>query len=172
MAKNRPNLSPVPSATTIVAKSALNYCASDRIKTIAKPKRPVKKMIDRMEDEDDDYDEICPDFDRPPVPKRYRNVKSSGTIKLAIPKNGRKKYVKGATPFQIMTDVSKNALKYVASDRIKKLARHKMDRSDPPINPFVVKSNAKKKLPSNKKEIFRKLSKPYDWKITQKKNRN
>lgn len=162
--------------TQYVSPAALNYCASAHILLLAKPKLPKKKFIDgTVEDDDINYDpkfETKPiyDFEEIEMPKQYQNIKSVGIKKLAVPKHKRKKFVKGSTPFQQSNLISKNAMKYVPTDNMLKLARPKYFLCDMPSksNPFAVKRSAFKKIPKSKIKIFQKLATPHKRKCTKK----
>lgn len=112
------------------------------------------------------------DFDEIEIPKQYQTIKSRGIKKLAAPKKKRNKFNKGLTAIQKKNLISKYALKYKASDRMRELAKPKNYLIETPSNPYSVKEAALRKLPKSKAEIFNKLATTYEWKKSQKFEKN
>lgn len=72
--------------------------------------------------------------------------------------------------------MSRGALQYEASVKIRKLGKPKSIEDDELLDPFKVKKKALAKLPKKQQAIFMKMSTPIEWKVTpkyvQKRKRN
>lgn len=64
--------------------------------------------------------------------------------------------------------MSRGALQYEASVKIRKLAKPKRSEDKDGSDPFKVKAKALKKLQKKQEKIFRKMSTPIEWKVTPK----
>lgn len=104
-----------------------------------------------------------------PINPEYISVKSHGTDKLALPQNPKKKYIKVDVDVRCSYNpVSRGALQYEASDKVRKLAKPKTVDEEEVSDPYKVKKKALRKLQKKQEKIFLKMSTPIEWKVTPK----
>ncbi|XP_037040661.1 uncharacterized protein LOC119077545 isoform X2 [Bradysia coprophila] len=158
---SQPRHQPCPDTDpNIIAESALKYVATDRILNLAQP-RPEKQ------------DDVVYEIPRIAFPTNheYASIKSLGTEELARPRQQREKFRKVAVDVRCAYDpVSKGALQYTATVKIRKLAKAKADFSDGQdmTDVFKVKKKALKKPSKKQENVFTKMSTPIEWKVTPK----
>lgn len=156
---SRPRHQPCPDhQINDISKATLTYVATERILSLAKP---------RKEKQDDTV------YGKPQVPfptnPEYAGVKSLGIDQLSRPRNPREKYRRINVDIRCSYDpVSKGALKYEASAKIRKLAKPKEVEEEELADVFKVKKKALKKLSKKQERIFTDMSTPIEWKVTPK----
>lgn len=157
LAQHRYRPAPDPEINNI-SQATLKYVATERILSLAQPRK------DKAEDIVYEIPRIS--F---PVNPDYVTVKSHGIDKLALPSKPRKKYIKVDVDVRCSYNpVSRGALKYEASDKVRKLAKPKTLEEEEVSDPYKVKKKALRKLQKNQEKVFIKMSTNYDWKITPK----
>ncbi len=104
-----------------------------------------------------------------PIPPEYAAVKSLGIDKLSLPLHPRQKYRGVATDDRCAyTPVSRGAMQYEPSVKIRKLAKPRNFDENEMEDVYQVKKKALMKLPKKKEKIFKKMSTPVEWKVTPK----
>lgn len=104
-----------------------------------------------------------------PINPDYQSVKSHGIEKLALPQHPKRKYVKVDVDVRCSySPVSRGALQYEASDKVRKLAKPKSVEEEEVIDPYKVKAKALRKLQKKQEKVFLKMSTPIEWKVTPK----
>lgn len=142
-----------------VSKATLEYVATERILTLAQPRKEKQEEII---------------FSIPrisyPTNNDYAAVKSHGIDKLALPPHPRSKYRKVTVDVRCSySPVSRGALQYEASVKIRKLAKPKRNHQDEEVSdPYKVEAKALKKLQKKQEKTFLKMSTPIEWKVTPK----
>lgn len=111
---------------------------------------------------------IVPPISFPTNPD-YASVKSQGIDKLSQPLHPRQKYRKVDVDVRCAYNpVSRGALQYEASAKIRKLSQPKHTEEEEVSDPYKVTKKALRKLQKKQENIFIKMSTPIEWKVTPK----
>lgn len=157
---SQPRNRPYPeSDPNTIPKATLEYVATDRIANLAQP---------RKEKNDDNIYGI-PRISFPINPD-YATVRSHGIDKLSQPLHPRKKYLKFDVDVRCSYDhVSRGALQYEATTKIRKLAKPRLSQEEETTaDPYKVKKKALRKLQKRQEKVFLAMSTPIEWKVTPK----
>lgn len=133
-----------------IPEATLKYVATERILGLAQPRR-------------EKFEDITYEIPRIsfPISPAYAAVKSLGIDRLSLPSHPRTKYHKVYADVRCSySPVSRGALQYEPSDKIRKLSKPKSVEENELSDPYAVKKKALRKLPRKKEKIFKKLSTP------------
>lgn len=142
----------------IISKASLKYVASERVLSLSQPKK--EKLDDIV------YEIPRISF---PINPAFASIKSHGIDKLSLALHPRTKYLKGTVDDRCSySPVSRGALQYETSAKIRQLGKPKSIEEEEVSDPYKVKKKALIKLQKKQEKIFLKMSTPIEWKVTPK----